>query len=73
MKSNPVSKPPNSFQYLPKPDIFSKGYSNNQNLNPHETTNMSIASLNSLNLDKINQKNENRIAQLGAYSELDMS
>lgn len=60
-----------NFTYLPKPDIFSKGY---QAPNPHDVTSTSIGSLNSMNLDRINQRNEERIAKLGAaFDNFDIS
>ena len=51
---------------MPKPDIFTKGYvASYLQQSPHEKTNTSIASLNSLALDKINQRNEDRMQRLG--------
>lgn len=48
--------------YLPKPDILTKGYvASYLQASPHEKTNTSIASLNSMALDKINQRNEDRM------------
>lgn len=43
-------------------------------MTPNEKTNMSIASLNSLNLDRINQRNEDRMQKLGvAFDNLDLT
>jgi hypothetical protein len=66
LPSKPLDKKPAPSSYLPKPDILIKGYvASYLQASPHEKTNTSIASLNSMALDKINQRNEDRMQRLG--------